>query len=1308
MSTVRFRRFKRKISYAFLLLVVCAIFGMSLVLLFFDDKRGFFNQQILLENKKDINPLSDPPEPEAFFYEHFVPPNGSFGIGETTFKTVNTSLLKQKIKNNCDWALQVRNPQTDEWVNITQRLNIHLNWSNLTNSYKITMNFTTLDQGVNLDYRIALLFKQRVKNFVNRSDTEVTFSIPANSTEWYNLSFNWSDMLQYSGLIFNRGKTVIDGEDYFYFIVRRNDVPPNYFVELDPSFGYESSHASVWNIGLRLGGSYYTCTEDGTADSICVYLMSSVVSGEKVKCGIYYYNSRNKIAETEERSDMTGPGWFTFDFVSPPSLTSGDKYILGAVCNNDGEVSRSGSGCGSNLMDTNVGNYEIPSTWVDGHNYSGYCVSIYCNYSTEIPREQTEVFDFWFSGGNITDREQTSVFDFWFSFANVTERTKTEVFDSWMSFGNITSRVETEVFDFWFSFGNFTLLDPTITGEVPNNNSINIFRQPIVNVTVSDFNIEDVMNVTFATNSSIVIGEVGFVTVENGEWHNLSFQNSYENTPVVIAVPSSNRRGGGNTSTACTSCTSGCGDDACDGILPTINYVGTDCFNVTIYYDSGNATADYYPGESDDLCYWVIDTDAIADLDWIDAGVEEDCADAGVDVTVTFNKELSGTPYVFLCPQTYRQEGNVSAVYWEDGGATSTQCNILGGTHQGTGDSMDSSTPHEDVGWLVIDVSENDIVGFESGSADISNSLWTDFSHTATNPRVIVCQNDDDGAQDPEYYGSRKIFSGDPEFHYCEQDGDGICNTHTGEVTVWACIDADDENNNIVINGGESWINYQTNSSVENNTNVSWNMSMATEYNTKYWWRVYCDDGNVNISETYSYTTVEESIPAETPREQTEVFDSWMSFGNITSRGQTEVFDRWFSFGNITSRIKIEVFDKWLTFGNVTNRNQAEIFDKWMSFGNITERLETNIFDKWFTFGNITNRIGNQLFDYWFSINNITNRDQAEVFDYYFTFGNITGRTQTEVFDNYFTFGNITERLETNIFDKWFTFGNTTSRISTEVFDYYFTMGNITLRSQQNIFDYYFTFGNITPRTQTNVFDHWFTFNNITTRQVTNIFDNWFTFGNTTSRIETEVFDLWFSFGNITSRIQTEVFDSWISFGNVTGRTQIEVFDKWFTFGNETGRKQINIFDSWISFGNITIVYLNISNVHPVDGSSVTSLFPTLYFTINQTFGDMMDYYVYHSDDWYLLGNGSGMVNGTYYVPMVNASTIGTRYNWSVNITDGNHWLNNTYNFRVRYENMGGMMGGGYGMGMVMAIGGGFLLFGMVIGIMVFDKRRKK
>jgi len=204
------------------------------------------SNNILIVNVKADDPPND--DPEAYFYEYFTPPDDSFGLGETVFKDINRSLLKQKIKNNCDWALQVRNPQTGEWVNITQRLNIHLNWSNLTNSYKITMNFTTLDQGVNLDYRIALLFKTRVKNFVNKTgEHEVTFEIPANKTEWYNLSFNWSDMLQYSGLIFNHGKKNIGGEDFFYFIVRRNNIPPDFYVELDPTFGNKKNVKPVYS-----------------------------------------------------------------------------------------------------------------------------------------------------------------------------------------------------------------------------------------------------------------------------------------------------------------------------------------------------------------------------------------------------------------------------------------------------------------------------------------------------------------------------------------------------------------------------------------------------------------------------------------------------------------------------------------------------------------------------------------------------------------------------------------------------------------------------------------------------------------------------------------------------------------------------------------------------------------------------------------------------------------------------------------------------------------------------------------------------
>lgn len=52
-----------------------------------------------------------------------------------------------------------------------------------------------------------------------------------------------------------------------------------------------------------------------------------------------------------------------------------------------------------------------------------------------------------------------------------------------------------------------------------------------------------------------------------------------------------------------------------------------------------------------------------------------------------------------------------------------------------------------------------------------------------------------------------------------------------------------------------SWVNYQTNSSVGNGS-YSWNASPAfnTEL-TRYYWKVYCNDATVNISEIYYFTT---------------------------------------------------------------------------------------------------------------------------------------------------------------------------------------------------------------------------------------------------------------------------------------------------------------------------------------------------------------------------------------------------------------------------------------------------------------------
>lgn len=373
-----------------------------------------------------------------------------------------------------------------------------------------------------------------------------------------------------------------------------------------------------------------------------------------------------------------------------------------------------------------------------------------------------------------------------------------------------------------------------------------------------------------------VLGEIGIVSIGQMQWYNISFNQTFDSVPVVIACPTSNNRGGGNTTTSCTNCgSSSCADDACDGILPVINWIGTTGFNCTIMYDNGTSAVPPIgsePGITDDLCWWAINTSAISSYDWIDAGVETSVS-AGLTgdntQSIGFNKVLSGTPTVFLCAQTYSQAGDLPAYYWVASTATTSAFDLQGGVHYST-DDCNAGNGHEDVGWLAIDLSECLIEDFEYGSASISGSQWEDFSHTATDPRVIVMQNSDGGSQDPQYCQARKIFSADPEFRYNEQDGDGISNSHNGETVYWAVLDNQTDNANITApnplatsvdtitpyntstnpltitatsTGGNPsnvtlWYRY-------NNTNASWGSNYEGTINAlspDYWWKLDGDE----------------------------------------------------------------------------------------------------------------------------------------------------------------------------------------------------------------------------------------------------------------------------------------------------------------------------------------------------------------------------------------------------------------------------------------------------------------------------------
>jgi len=59
-------------------------------------------------------------------------------------------------------------------------------------------------------------------------------------------------------------------------------------------------------------------------------------------------------------------------------------------------------------------------------------------------------------------------------------------------------------------------------------------------------------------------------------------------------------------------------------------------------------------------------------------------------------------------------------------------------------------------------------------------------------------------------------------------------------------------------NESGSWVYDQTNVSQANGS-YQWIFTNADTYDTKYWWKVYCDDGINNVSEVYEFTTQKEN-----------------------------------------------------------------------------------------------------------------------------------------------------------------------------------------------------------------------------------------------------------------------------------------------------------------------------------------------------------------------------------------------------------------------------------------------------------------
>jgi len=327
----------------------------------------------------------------AFTFSSFEVPTvksqetGSFGnstVPEIAF--ANWTRFWNLFNAHTGWNLEYNNGSG--WNNIKSDLQITKNYTEVWNC-KITLNFTA---SYTADYRLTFGIDLDVKNYTHKEGSW-NYTI---SYKNYTVYFDWSDIKEIPNLQISHGIKPVGDESYFWFRIRKDNVQQGKNVVIDPSFGCTTKTGSPLGIENRIRGSWFTCPESGTAQSITVYL-DCTSSAKKAKTAIYAYvgvgDAGNIVGETEELTIAVDfDGWKTFSFSDPkPSLSADTKYFL----NGWGE---SGSGF-LNMYWTdeiNKGLYksvtyngwESPLT---GETVGDALYSIYCNYTTAAGEERT-------------------------------------------------------------------------------------------------------------------------------------------------------------------------------------------------------------------------------------------------------------------------------------------------------------------------------------------------------------------------------------------------------------------------------------------------------------------------------------------------------------------------------------------------------------------------------------------------------------------------------------------------------------------------------------------------------------------------------------------------------------------------------------------------------------------------------------------------------------------------------------------------------------------------------------------------------
>jgi len=364
------------LGIASFLVTFCLV--LTLVIPAFDKRFDVFN---LYSKPKELKPLASN---DSAAYTFWYPPANSFGMGVQ--KAVNWTYWKQWLNNSFYWTSQ-KSTNKVSWTDASQflKVNTKYNVTNGTAKISIILNTTGADQ--NYYYRFMLNCNESLRqNATHPSLYEYDLTLPANLSEDYNISYNFSDLkpLLQQGVI-----TVshnISNDNFKAIVSTVTRIQPNRLFTIDPTFGYNAGGGTSYSLcsgGTNwYRGSFASPASSGTADNISIVITAYSGLAYNYQCALYQYidhsseYARTLIATTEVKTFST-TGTKIFNFSAPkPSVVSGTNYYLIAAC-----VSLTAATT-CDMQSTNGGSKSIYNSWSGAYSFPSNLTGEYSSANT--------------------------------------------------------------------------------------------------------------------------------------------------------------------------------------------------------------------------------------------------------------------------------------------------------------------------------------------------------------------------------------------------------------------------------------------------------------------------------------------------------------------------------------------------------------------------------------------------------------------------------------------------------------------------------------------------------------------------------------------------------------------------------------------------------------------------------------------------------------------------------------------------------------------------------------------------------------